>query len=248
VDAITKQSKKNIQSKSSPVLKSSQFLNAFDGLNIGDNPEYGYVHEGVFYHPTDLYSFELAEGWQTAITPTSLSLGDTDGEAILSFMVEEDSMTFKQYLTKFEKAMQKQTGTKPANKKDFEWYGHKGEFLEYTSNAEGKTVKFQLIALNYGPGKIFKIAALFAESSEEKVRAILKNAQPVDKSSLPKTTVPTLKVVKANKGETLRSIIDRTASKKYTNLILLLNEKELSSQFNKGELVKTVIDQMVSFH
>jgi len=126
----------------------------------------------VFYHPTDLYSFRLAKDWQTAITPASLSIGSEDGEAILSFMVEEDTMTFKHYLDSFEKAMLEQSRVKPSIKEYFEWYGHQGEVIEYTSNSNDQVVKFKLIAVDYGKGKVFKIAALYAESSEKKVNGL----------------------------------------------------------------------------
>ena len=247
VKAITKQSSKNIQAQATPVLKPNTFLNAFDGLNIGDNPEYGYVHKKVFYHPTDLYSFTLPEEWQTAITPVSLSLGSVDGDAILSFMVEEDTITFKQYLDLFEKAMLKQSNAKPSKKEYFEWHGHKGEFLEYVSQSNEKTVKFQLFAVDYGQGRVFKIAALFAESSEEKVNALLKNAKPINRNDLPKTTVPTLKIVTAKEGETLTSLIEKSGSEEYANLIVVLNEKALSSKFKEGQLVKVVVNNPVSF-
>jgi predicted Zn-dependent protease len=247
VKAITKHSAKNVQSPSSPILTSDEFLKAFDGLNIGNNPEYGYVHKSVFYHPTDFYSFKLAEDWQTAITPVSLSLGSADGEAIMSFMVEEDTMTYKQYLDTFEKAMLQQSKAKPSNKEFFDWHGHKGEVLEYTSSANDQIVKFQLIAVDYGNGRVFKIAALFTESAEEKVSELLKNAQPIKSSDLPKTSVPTIKIIKAKEGETLQAIIDRSNSKEYANLMVLLNEKAMSSQFKEGQLVKAVINKPFKF-
>jgi len=247
VKDITKHSTKNIQAPASPILKPKEFLYAFDGLNIGNNPEYGYVHEGVFYHPTDLYSFRLAKDWQTAITPASLSIGSEDGEAILSFMVEEDTMTFKHYLDSFEKAMLEQSRVKPSSKEYFEWYGHKGEVIEYTSNSNDQVVKFKLIAVDYGKGKVFKIAALYAESSEKKVNGLLEQAKPVTSSSLPKTSVPSIKIVSAKEGESLQAIIDRTESKEYANLVVILNEKALSSKFKEGEIVKTVVNKPFSF-
>lgn len=247
VKAITKHSKKNIQSTPSPILTPDEFTKAFEGLNIGNNPEFGYVHEKVFYHPTDLYSFKLSEDWQTAITPVSLSLGSTDGEAIMSFMVEEDTMTFKQYLDKFEKAMLQQSKVEPSHKEYFEWHGHKGEVLEYTSNANEQVVKFQLFAVNYGNGRVFKIAALFTESAEEKVRELLENAKPIKNSTLPKTSVPTIKIVTAKEGETLQSIIVRSNSKDYANLMVLLNEKAMSSTFKEGQLVKAVVNETFGF-
>jgi len=247
VKAITKHSVKNIQSSSDPILSPNAFLKAFDGLNIGNNPEFGFVHEKVFYHPTDLYSFKLAEDWQTAITPVSLSLGSTNGQAIMSFMVEEDTMTFKQYLDGFEKAMRKQSRMEPSNKEYFEWHGHKGEVIEYTSEANEQVVKFQIFAVDYGEGRVFKIASLFAESSEEIVHELLKNAKPISKSALPKTSVPTIKIVSAKEGETLQAVIDRSDSKEYANLMILLNEKAMSSQFKEGQLVKAVVNKPVSF-
>lgn len=247
VKAITKHSAKNVQAVPSPILSSDPFLKAFDGLNIGNNPEYGYVHDKVFYHPTDLYSFKLAEDWQTAITPVSLSLGSTDGEAILSFMVEEDTMTFKQYLDSFEKAMVEQARMEPTNKEYFEWHGHKGEVLEYTSKANEQVIHFQLFAVEYGKGRVFKIAALFTDKSMERVHQLLKNAKPIPSSALPKTSVPSIKIVTAKEGETLQSIIERSNSKEYANLMVLLNEKAMTSQFKEGQLVKAVVNKPIKF-
>lgn len=247
VKAITKHSAKNVQAAPSPILSSDAFLKAFDGLNIGENPEYGYIHNKVFYHPTDLYSFKLAEGWQTAITPVSLSLGSTDGEAILSFMVEEDTMTFKQYLDNFEKAMVQQARMKPEHKEFFDWHGHKGEVLEYTSVANEQVIHFHLIAVDYGKGRIFKITALFTDKSKERVHQLLENAKPISGSALPKTSVPSIKIVSAKEGETLQSIVERSNSKEYANLMVLLNEKAMTSQFKKGQLVKAIVNKPISF-
>lgn len=247
VDAITKYSGQYTQSASNPILKSTSFLIVFDGLNIGNNPEYGYVHEEVFYHPQDHYSFKLDAEWQTAITPATLSLGSVDGDAILSFTVETDSLTFKEYLTSFEKAMLDQTSAKPTRKGDFEWFGHKGEFLEYVSNANNQVVKFQLIALEYGPHRVFKIASLYAESKEEKVKAIFKNAKVISSSDLPATTVPSIKIVEAMSDETLDSLIKGYDAEEYGKLILVLNEKDLSSTIKKGSQVKLVVNKPVKF-
>ena len=51
----------------------------------------------------------------------------------------------------------------------------------------------------------------------------------------------------AKEGETLQSIIDRSNSKDYANLMVLLNEKAMSSQFKEGQLVKAVVNKPITF-
>jgi hypothetical protein len=80
------------------------------------------------------------------------------------------------------------------------------------------------------------------------VIGLLKNAKPVLKSELPATSIPVIKIEEAGEGETLQSIIDRTDSKDYNDLIVLINEKTLSGSFKEGQLVKTIVKKSVSFN
>ena len=247
VKAITKHSEKYVQEKPSPIVEPALFLKKFDGLMIGQNPEYGFIKEGIFYHPNYHFSIELNCEWQSAITPASFSLGSNDGDAILSFVVQEDSLNQATYLDEFQKQMLNETGSEPNRKEEFDWYGYKGGMVEYTSESNGEPVKFQIYAVDYKDGTVFKIAALFKSVSQKKVENLLSNAKVLKASEIPNTAVPTLQIKKAMQNETFKSLLDRTGSGEFDLLLKVINEKSDQHILNEGELVKIITNKTYKF-
>lgn len=247
VKAITKYSETYKQAKPSPVLQPSAFLKALDGVMIGPNPTYGFIKNDVFYHPQHLFSMQVDSNWQTAITPTSFSLGHNQGDAIVSIVVDQDSLSHSMYLKKFEESMQKQTKMTPSNREEFTWHRHKGAVVEYITEADGDRIKFQTIAVDYTNGKLLKISSLYAQKRQAEVEQVLESTHVIQHKDLPKTEVLTLKVVEAFKDETFKGVVMRSGSTQHMLLQMVINEKSENTILEQGELIKVVNLKKFSF-
>lgn len=247
VKAITKYSKAYKQATPNPILPPNEFLKAFDGVMIGQNPEHGYVHEGTFYHPRHLFSFKLNNDWQTAITPTSFSLGNSKGDAIVSMVVDEDSLDYKEYLNSFEENMKNETQMTPENREEFTWYGYKGGVIEYDVVKNDQKITFKMIAVDYRDDKVMKISSLYTAEREKDVKTLLRNAKVIEEKDLPNTRVPIIKIVPALEGETFGELMKRTGSEEFALLQVVINEKSTSSRLKAGELIKIVSPKIYTF-
>lgn len=247
ISLIEKNSKELSPSDLPHYVQTEDFLPQFNGLLTSENPKNGFIKEKVFYHPEHLYSFEVSDEWETAITPESFSLGSKESDALIALRVAKDSLTFGEYLETFEEDMEKQSGIKPDNKEKVDWFGYKGGMMEYVSNNGSEEVRFQIFAIDYKEDYVLKMATVFKKPGKAKVEDLLKKAKAIKKSELPKAEVTTLYVKSAFENETLEEMVSRTNASEFEDLIEIINSKTKANSFKKGNQVKILKKEQYSF-
>ncbi|MCT4624380.1 MAG: M48 family metalloprotease [Schleiferiaceae bacterium] len=243
VEAITKHSQTYKQADTPPIADKNEFLKPFDDLMIGFNPKYGYIEKGKLYNPEYKYSFKLGEEWQGMGSPAGYGIVHSKQEAMITLMVEKDSLSYSDYSSEFEQLMLEQTKMRPSDKSSVDWDGKKGKMLEYTAEQNGTKLHFQLYTIQYDSEHLFKVATLCSTPYVEDIEGVIKSAKWVKKGQFPSTKVPTLKIVEANKGVTLQELIDAKGDEEFVKFVLMLNENSLSHQYKGGELVKLVVNK-----
>jgi predicted Zn-dependent protease len=63
----------------------SRYLNAIDGLVLGEDPRQGFVEGNVFYHPELRFRFPVPRGFKVVNQPTQVVMVDNQNRAILGF-------------------------------------------------------------------------------------------------------------------------------------------------------------------
>jgi predicted Zn-dependent protease len=63
----------------------SRYLNAIDGLVLGDDPRQGFVEANVFYHPALRFRFPVPRGFKVINQPTQVVMVENQNRAFLGF-------------------------------------------------------------------------------------------------------------------------------------------------------------------
>ena len=69
----------------SPRPTVDRYLNAIDGLVIGEDPRQGFVEGNVFYHPDLRFRFPVPRGFKVVNQPTQVVMVESQNRAILGF-------------------------------------------------------------------------------------------------------------------------------------------------------------------
>ena len=68
-----------------PAAADSRYLNAIEGLVLGEDPRQGFVEGNVFYHPELRFRFPVPRGFKVVNQPTQVVMVDNQNRAILGF-------------------------------------------------------------------------------------------------------------------------------------------------------------------
>ena len=68
-----------------PQSTADRYLNAIEGLVIGEDPRQGFVEGNVFYHPDLRFRFPVTRGFKVVNQPTQVVMVESQNRAILGF-------------------------------------------------------------------------------------------------------------------------------------------------------------------
>jgi predicted Zn-dependent protease len=68
-----------------PQSTADRYLNAIEGLVIGEDPRQGFVEGNVFYHPDLRFRFPVPRGFKVVNQPTQVVMVESQNRAILGF-------------------------------------------------------------------------------------------------------------------------------------------------------------------
>jgi predicted Zn-dependent protease len=71
-----------------PKVDRDHYLQAIDGLVIGEDPRQGYVENGVFYHPDLRFQFPVPASWDLVNTPSQVGMISEREDAVMFLMLE----------------------------------------------------------------------------------------------------------------------------------------------------------------
>ncbi len=247
VKNISKTSEKLSPSSLPHLTQEDQFLKLFDGLLISQNPKHGFVEDGVLYCPERELEISVPDKWITAATPTSVGLASEEGDAMISFLFDEDSLSAREFIANAEKEMTHYANAKPTKKDEFDWYGHKGAVVEYKSYVQNQEVKLQVYAVDLDEKTVLKIASMFVVGKAQIIEETLKSAKPEKAADMPSAEVMVLRTIEAFKGQTLKGAAQEMDAEEMMSAIILINEKPANHVFEAGEMIKLIEKQKMKF-
>jgi len=247
IEAIEKNSKKNVPASSGFKLESNKFLPLFNELLLTENPRYGFVNDSVFYHPEKLLRVDLHAGWDHAITPSSFGMASKERDAIITLSVLPDTANAEKMILAIEKAMKRESNLSPSKTEKLNWFGYNGQMVEFVSNSNQQTIKLQVFAIDYKSDEVIKFVAMFKADAEKKVTDLLKKTKTISRSELPKAEIEKLQLVKALENETLADVITREDASEFASLIAIINGKTADESLKAGEYIKIVKKQYQRF-
>lgn len=66
-------------------IADSRYLNAIEGLVVGEDPRQGFVEGNVFYHPDSRFRFPVPRGFKVINQPTQVMMVEGQNRAVLGF-------------------------------------------------------------------------------------------------------------------------------------------------------------------
>jgi predicted Zn-dependent protease len=79
-----------VQPRGRPLLADNRFLNALQGLVVGEDPRQGFVESNVFYHPDLRLRFPVPRGFKVINQPSQVVMVEGQNRAVLGFMSSGD--------------------------------------------------------------------------------------------------------------------------------------------------------------
>ena len=85
-------------------INRDQYLGRINGIVFGDNPQEGYIKDGVFYHPQLQFQFPIPGGWDVSNTATEVRMSSKDGAGLIVFSLGPEKTKPDQAAQEFIKA------------------------------------------------------------------------------------------------------------------------------------------------
>lgn len=73
-----------------PPAADRRFLNAIEGLVLGEDPRQGFIEGGIFYHPDLRFRFPVPRGFKVINQPTQVVMVEAQNRAVLGFTASGD--------------------------------------------------------------------------------------------------------------------------------------------------------------
>jgi predicted Zn-dependent protease len=78
------------QTRAKRPLADTRFLNAVEGLVLGEDPRQGFVEDNVFYHPDLRFRFPVPRGFKVINQPAQIVMVESQNRALLGFTSSGD--------------------------------------------------------------------------------------------------------------------------------------------------------------
>jgi predicted Zn-dependent protease len=241
VERITKESAKVQSTNSNKVFKNNkEFLLAMDGVLIGPNPNQGVFKGDWFIHPDLKFKIQIPSSWMRENSPANIIGVDTTQSAILMLDVEAKARTAEEAATVFAEAFKKKTGVS-ADVKSNKINGLTSNQVSFVQHSNNTKTTFAAVWIEYG-GLIYRVIGSYAPGFEDQVTKMQESFTTLSENERREITKKVLRVVETKKGETIKTISERTHNTIPVALTAAINGIKEDTVFNQGDLLKIVVE------
>jgi len=241
VDRITTEAAE-VQAKTpNKVFKSNkEFLKAMDGILVGANPNQGVFKGDWFIHPDLKFKIQIPTKWARQNTPSAVAGTDSTQSAMLMLEIEAKAKTANEAALAFAEAFKKKNGV-TVDVKSEKVNGLTSSRVSFVQRGNKTKVTFTSIWVEYG-GLIYRIIGAALPGYEEIVTAQLESFSSISESDRKGITKKVIRVVETQKGETVKSLSERTHNVIPTKLTAAINGIAEETIFQQGDLLKIVVE------
>jgi predicted Zn-dependent protease len=239
VKHTTKHAKDLTQASREPISSSHEaFLMRLDGLVVGQRAANGIVKGQTYRHPDLNFFVEFPAAWNVDNTPVQLAAAPKDGgTAVVLRAVAQgnDPLDGARALEKASKSSLPKTQTTTIN----------GLPAARTQVGDSKlTVDLTWIA--YG-GMIYQIAGIAEKRTFETVQPLFHNVvqsfRPLSPDERKGIREKRIRLVKAQAGETVKSLTARSGSAWKANQVAVANGLQESDALRDGQVIKITVEE-----
>lgn len=237
---IRTRSKTIVPAKSFPVATSQDnFMQKFNGLCFGHNPENGVFADSLFVHPGLGISMIFPSGWGKENGKTQVSAYHKDKDAALALSIASNSLHLNQYVKEFEKKLNKNKPVKSDFSGDTTLRGLPAHILRITNTKKGQEIILELIWVEH-KNVVYQLEGVCINGKRNATAKALRSFKPMTSSERNMVMIYELQVVSALKDESIEQLSKRTENHLNPELTLIFNDLNKQSLLNSGTKVKVI--------
>ena len=238
VDKINKTIPKLEQAERSSIA--ADFPAPLNGLLFGYNPAKGIFKEQKFLHPELNFAIVFPEEWETFNQPTTVGAIHEDRKAGIFVGLEDPSKSPEDYARTFEQVIENEYGTKPTRSEPRTVNNHSGYLISMDDNTGDETMYIHILWLKMN-GLLFKLIGIAPKSFEPDLQKTARSLRTLTLEERNSIDVYTVRIVKANRNETIEEISARSSNVVNTSITAVMNGIEEDAKLKNKQVVKIVL-------
>lgn len=230
-------SKGNYTLKPDLVQDRETFLQKFDGMYYSQNPANGVFVDNNFMHPVlDLF-VQFPDGWEHTNTPTYCGAVDTNQKGMVYLGLASENVDPEVLGEKMAEKIRAEHKTEPERAEKISKNGLDAYILSLTdtTGAEPAGIHMLWFRLN---GITYEMAGVAFDSEFSKLKETALSIRTLTEEEKNGIRVKVLRIVKAQEGESIESLSQRTNNGWNIDMTCLMNGISPEKTFSEGEPVK----------
>jgi predicted Zn-dependent protease len=221
---------------------SEDFPAPLDGMVFGENPKKGLFNEQVFVHPDLDFTITFPDGWETFNQPTAVGAIHSNRQAGIFLGLEDPSSSPEEYGKMFEKEIREKHNKVPSRSEPRLINNHPGYLITLEDNTGDQTMYLHILWLKMG-SHLFKLIGFAPKSYEPELGKTARSLRVLTVTERKNVKVHTIRIVRANKNESLDKLSKRTKNTAKTNVTAVMNGIEENANLNQNQAVKIVVKE-----
>lgn len=217
-----------------------EFLMFVDGVVVGPNPKQGVFKGDWFLHPDLNFKIRMPAKWLRQNTASAVAAVDSTESAVMMLELEPKAKSAKEAAQGFADAFEKKTGT-AIKVESKQINGLASSQTGFVKNSRDGKFSVTLLWIEYG-NLIYKITGGSTPAFDKVLTSCLESFAPLPASDRQSITKRIIRVVETEQGESLKTVSDRTHNVINVPLTAAINGIAEDNVFQKGDLVKVVIE------
>ncbi len=248
VQYIEKQiSKGNYTISPNLVPDKEAFLNKFDGMYFSQNPANGLFVGNNFMHPVlDLF-VQFPSGWEQTNTPTYCGAVDTNQKGMIYLGLASENVAPEELGEKMAEKIRTEHNTEPKRAEKVSLNGLEAYLLSLTDTTGAEPVGIHQLWFKLN-GITYELSGAAFDSEFSKLKETALSIRTLTEQEKNSIKVKVLRIVKAQEGESIDSISQRTNNAWNADMTALMNGIAKEKTFSEGDPVKILHIENYKLH
>lgn len=219
-------------------VDAAAFLQAIEGIVIGDDPRQGFVENSTFYHPELRFAFDIPRGWNVQNTPQAVVLQQPNNQAALQMTLSQQSSA-----QAAAQAFGAQQGVQVSDTRRVDANGNTAVRVEGRAAQQSGNLAFSATFIEYG-GNVYQLLGIAPEagfsSQASTLRGVASSFRRLTEARYLNREASRLDVTTTRGSTTLQALLqDRTLPTGLTaDEVAIMNQTQLNTSLPAGTTVK----------
>ncbi len=237
---IRTRSKNLVPAKSSPVASSQEnFIQKFNGLCFGHNPEHGAFVDSLFVHPALQFSMVFPSGWAKENGKSQVTANHKDKDAAIALSVASETLNLKQCVEQIKKKLNQSKSAKVDHSADTTLNGLPAYIMRISNTKKGQEIILELIWVEHNR-IVYQLEGVCINGKRQATAAALRSFKHMSAKERELVMIYELQVVQSLENESVDELSKRTNNKLNPDLTLIFNDLDKKTPLTKNKSVKII--------